>query len=162
MLACMIPSRVTQPGERHSGPGCRFGRGRGVWFNRAHSRATAPETELLLRSRRLQEESDPAVSTLPRPKGLSRRHHHRHQRHATRADTTPSPRALQTFRRRPSDHRSLAGKPLRIGKTTNLALCPSLRNAHRGRAPGPALTKPLLQQGLSACSSRSNHNCDVS
>ncbi len=25
-----------------------------------------------------------------------------------------------------------------------------------------SLTKPLLQQGLSACSSRSNHNCDVS
>ena len=27
---------------------------------------------------------------------------------------------------------------------------------------GPALTKPLLQQGLSACSSRSNRSCDVS
>ena len=68
-----------------------------------------PQTELLLRSRRLQEESDTAVGTLPRPKGLPRRRRHPHQRHAARADTTPSPRAFHTLRRRPADHRSLAG-----------------------------------------------------
>ena len=77
--------------------------------SRPASRATAPQTELLLRSRRLQEESDTAVGTLPRPKGLPRRHRHPDQRHAARADTTPCPRALQALRRRPTDHRSLAG-----------------------------------------------------
>ena len=77
--------------------------------SRPATRATAPQTELLLRSRWLQEESDTAVGTLPRPEGLLGRHHHRHQRHAARADTTPSPRALHTLRRRPTDHRSLAG-----------------------------------------------------
>ena len=61
---------------------------------RPATRATAPQTELLLRSRRLQEESDTSVGSLPRPKGLPRRHRHRHQRHAARADTTPSPRAF--------------------------------------------------------------------
>jgi hypothetical protein len=72
------------------------------------SRATAPQTELLLRSRRLQEENDTAVAALPRPKGLRRRCDHRNQRHAARADATPSPRVVQAIRRRPADHRSLA------------------------------------------------------
>ena len=40
--------------------------------SRPASRATAPQTELLLRSRRLPEESDTAVGALPRPKGLPR------------------------------------------------------------------------------------------
>ena len=77
--------------------------------SRPATRATVPQTELLLRSRRLQEESDTAVGTLPRPKGLPRRHRHPHQRHAAGADATPSPRALRSLRRRPTDHRSLAG-----------------------------------------------------
>ena len=72
-------------------------------------RATVPQTELLLRSRRLPEESDTAVGALPRSKGLPRRHRHPDQRHAAGADTTPGPRAVHTLRRRPADHRSLAG-----------------------------------------------------
>jgi hypothetical protein len=38
------------------------------------TRAPVPQTELLLRSRRLQEEGDAALGTLPRTKGLSGRH----------------------------------------------------------------------------------------
>ena len=43
---------------------------------RPASRARVPETELLLRSRRLQEEGDTAVGALPRAKGLPGRHRH--------------------------------------------------------------------------------------
>src|SRR5271156_3096966 len=73
------------------------------------SRVPAHQTELLLRSRRLQKESDAAVGALPGPKGLPGRHHHPHQRHAARAIATPDPRALGSLRRRSADHRSLAG-----------------------------------------------------
>ena len=59
--------------------------------SRPATRSTMHQTELLLRSRWLQEESDAAVGTLPRSKGLSRHHRHPHQRHAAGAVTTPSP-----------------------------------------------------------------------
>jgi hypothetical protein len=50
-------------------------------------RAIPGQAELLLRSRRLQEESDTAVGTLPRPKGVPRRRDYRNQCHAAGADT---------------------------------------------------------------------------
>ena len=53
--------------------------------------STAHQTELLLRSRRLQEENDTTVGALPRSQGLPGRHRHPHQRHAARAVTTPRP-----------------------------------------------------------------------
>src|SRR5271165_3099527 len=73
------------------------------------AQGTTPQTELLLRSRRLQEESDTSLGSLPRPKSIPRRHRHRSQYHAARADTTPSPRTFPTLRCRRMHHRSLAG-----------------------------------------------------
>jgi hypothetical protein len=75
----------------------------------AASPATVPQTELLLRSRGLQEESHTPVGPLPGPDGLPRRRDDPHQRHAARANTTPAPRAFHSLQRRPADHRSLAG-----------------------------------------------------
>ena len=135
--------------------------------SRPATRATAPQTELLLRSRRLQEESDTAVGTLPRPKGLFGRHHHRHQRHAARAITTPSPRAFHSLRRRPTDHRSLAGLLARtLSADTVLedrtrpagAAC---RDRHpailaRGRLPPPP--PPLPGMDAPASVSRTDHD----
>ena len=79
----------------------------GALPSRSPSRA-AP-TELLLRSRRLPQASHTAVGAVPRPKGLPQRHGHLDQRHAARTVTAPGPRAFRTLRRRPADHRSLAG-----------------------------------------------------
>jgi hypothetical protein len=73
------------------------------------SRATAPQTELLLRSRWLSEEDDTTVGTLSRPEGVLERHHHRDQRHAARANTTSYPGTFHTLRRRSTDHCALAG-----------------------------------------------------
>ena len=120
-------------------------------------RATVPQTELLLRSRRLQEESDAAVGSLPRPKGLSRRHRHPHQRHAARADTTPGPRAFHSLRRRPTDHRSLAGllaRTLSADTVLEGRTCPS-RTGCRDRQPallagGRLPSPPSHLQGLDA------------
>ena len=67
------------------------------------------QTQLLLRARRVPQESDSAVGALPRPKGLPRRRGHSGRRHAARADTTPCPRAFRTLRRRSAHHRALAG-----------------------------------------------------
>jgi len=121
-------------------------------------RITADQTELLLRSRWLQEESDTAIGTLPRPKGLPRRRHSRDQRHAARADSTPSPRALQPFRRRPTDHRSLAGllagplsaDPVLESRTRPTdAGCPDRRLAilAGGRLPAPPGSVPGAARG---------------
>ena len=56
-----------------------------------------------------QEESNAAVATLLRSKGLSRRHRHPHQHHAAGAVTTPSPGTFHTLLRRRMYHRLLVG-----------------------------------------------------
>ena len=93
--------------------------------------------ELLLRSRRLQEEGDAAVGAFPRPQGLPRCRGHLGRRHAARALAAPSPRAFQALRRRPTDHRSMAGLLARTlsADTVLEGRARSSRAGRRGRRP---------------------------
>ena len=98
--------------------------------------------ELLLRSRRLPQEGHAAIGAVPRPEGLPRRRGRLGRRHAARALAAASPRAFQALRRRPTDHRSLAGLLARA-----LSADDRSGRSHRGRLV-PAVEVAVLPRSL--------------
>ena len=92
--------------------------------------------QFLLRSRRLPQAEDAAVGAFPRPQGLSLRGGRAGERHAARAVAAPRPRAVQAVRRRPADHRPLAGVLAGARAAT-----PFWKVA-RGRLPATAIGPP--------------------
>jgi hypothetical protein len=76
---------------------------------RSSPRGIRPQAQFLLRARRLPQAGDAAVGAVPRPKGLPCCRGRPGRSHAARALAAAGPGTFGTLRRRPPNHRSLAG-----------------------------------------------------